>query len=105
MRAQEQMAMIADRLRDRDRSDRLPRVVIMGEPNVGKSSLLNALAGDGVAIVSGKAGTTRDYVTRRVHWFGRDLVIVDTAGWEDSTANNPLTGSAQHASGQQVKQG
>lgn len=56
------------------------RVAIIGRPNVGKSTLLNALVGDQRAIVSPVAGTTRDAVDERVVVDGREFVFVDTAG-------------------------
>lgn len=55
-------------------------VVLAGQPNVGKSSLLNALAGDDIAIVTPIAGTTRDKVAQQIHIEGVPLHIVDTAG-------------------------
>jgi tRNA modification GTPase len=55
-------------------------VVLVGQPNVGKSSLLNRLAGDEVAIVTPIAGTTRDTVRSQVELAGIPLSIVDTAG-------------------------
>lgn len=55
-------------------------VVLVGAPNVGKSSLLNRLAGEEVAIVSEYAGTTRDSLQRVVQVRGMPLHIVDTAG-------------------------
>jgi len=59
-------------------------VVLVGRPNVGKSSLLNALAREEAAIVTPVAGTTRDTVERRVEIAGIPLTIVDTAGLRDT---------------------
>jgi len=56
------------------------KVAIIGRPNVGKSTLLNALTGSERAIVSAIAGTTRDAVDETVHHAGIDYVFVDTAG-------------------------
>ncbi len=56
------------------------RVVIVGRPNVGKSSLLNRLAGRRVAIVEPTAGVTRDRVTAVVEWGGRRFEAIDTGG-------------------------
>jgi tRNA modification GTPase len=56
------------------------QVVLVGEPNVGKSSLLNALTGEDVAIVSSVAGTTRDRIKQELNIRGVPLVLVDTAG-------------------------
>lgn len=59
-------------------------VVLAGQPNVGKSSLLNALAGDDIAIVTPIAGTTRDKVVQEIHIDGVPLHIVDTAGLRET---------------------
>ena len=59
-------------------------LVITGRPNVGKSSLLNQLAGKDTAIVTALAGTTRDLLREDIHIDGMPLHIVDTAGLHDS---------------------
>jgi len=56
------------------------RIAIVGRPNVGKSSLLNALLGRQRSIVSPVAGTTRDAIDSELEWDGQPLVLVDTAG-------------------------
>lgn len=58
----------------------LPKFAIVGRPNVGKSSLVNALVGKEVNIVTPIAGTTRDSVNTRFNAFGQDLLLIDTAG-------------------------
>ncbi|HEX3313792.1 MAG TPA: GTPase, partial [Gemmataceae bacterium] len=65
--------------------DRPWRVVIAGVPNVGKSSLVNALAGFARSIVSPTAGTTRDVVTTRTALDGWPIELCDTAGQRTST--------------------
>lgn len=60
------------------------KVVIAGQPNAGKSSLLNALAGAELAIVSAVAGTTRDVVSQTIQIHGVPLHVADTAGLRDS---------------------
>ncbi len=59
-------------------------LVIVGRPNVGKSSLLNALAGQETAIVTEIAGTTRDVLRERINLEGMPLHVVDTAGLRES---------------------
>ncbi|ANE50219.1 ribosome biogenesis GTPase Der [Flavisolibacter tropicus] len=58
----------------------LPKFAIIGQPNVGKSSLLNALIGQERTIVSDIAGTTRDTIHTRYNLFQKDFVLIDTAG-------------------------
>lgn len=60
--------------------DEIPRIAIVGKPNVGKSSLVNKLLGEDRVIVSDIAGTTRDSVDSKVKYHGRDYILVDTAG-------------------------
>src|SRR5258708_5128318 len=58
----------------------LPNFALLGQPNVGKSSLLNALIGQERTIVSDIAGTTRDTIHTRYNLFQKDFVLIDTAG-------------------------
>lgn len=58
----------------------LPKFAIIGQPNVGKSSLLNALVGAERTIVSDIAGTTRDTIHTRYNLFQKDFILIDTAG-------------------------
>ena len=60
------------------------RIVLAGEPNVGKSSLLNSLSGHEAAIVTEIAGTTRDTITETIDIDGLPVHIIDTAGLRDS---------------------
>ena len=64
---------------DRDRAD-LPHIAIVGKPNVGKSSLTNALLGEERNIVTPVAGTTRDSISTYYNKFGHEFMLVDTAG-------------------------
>ena len=89
-KARERLAGVAaalDAVLDRARQGALLRegmkVVIAGQPNVGKSSLLNALAGAELAIVTPVAGTTRDKVSQTIQIDGVPLHVVDTAGLRD----------------------
>ncbi|MDR1274368.1 MAG: ribosome biogenesis GTPase Der [Odoribacteraceae bacterium] len=61
-------------------TDHLPRIAIVGRPNVGKSSTINTLVGEERNIVTEIAGTTRDSLTTRYNRFGHDFLLVDTAG-------------------------
>lgn len=58
----------------------IPKIAVVGRPNVGKSTLINALLGEKRNIVSDVAGTTRDSVHTRYNAFGLDIELVDTAG-------------------------
>ncbi|MEO7266111.1 MAG: ribosome biogenesis GTPase Der [Ferruginibacter sp.] len=60
--------------------DALPKFAIIGQPNVGKSSLLNALIGKERTIVSDIAGTTRDTIHTHYNLFNKEFILIDTAG-------------------------
>jgi len=63
-----------------DETEGLPRFAIIGQPNVGKSSLLNALIGKERTIVSDIAGTTRDTIHTHYKLFKKEFILIDTAG-------------------------
>jgi len=70
---------------DPDLEEGLPRFAVIGRPNVGKSSFINALTGQDRFIVSEVAGTTRDSAHLRYQQFGHDFILVDTAGLRKKT--------------------
>ncbi|MEQ6166662.1 ribosome biogenesis GTPase Der [Ekhidna sp. MALMAid0563] len=65
---------------DEIEKDDVPRISIVGRPNVGKSSFVNALVGKERSIVTDIAGTTRDAINTRYNLFGKDFILTDTAG-------------------------
>ena len=65
---------------DEERVSGLPKFAIIGQPNVGKSSLLNALVGSERTIVSEIAGTTRDSIHTHYNLFQKEFILIDTAG-------------------------
>ncbi len=65
---------------DTDEDEDIPKIAVVGKPNVGKSSLINKLLGEDRVIVSDIAGTTRDAVDAKVKWKDREYIFIDTAG-------------------------
>ena len=63
----------------------VPKIAIIGQPNVGKSSMVNALMGEQRNIVTDVAGTTRDSIHSHFNKFGKEFVLVDTAGIRKKT--------------------
>lgn len=80
--------MIIEEIEDEDgnivqmeiEKDPVPRIAIIGQPNAGKSTLLNALTGMERSIVSSIAGTTRDPIHTHYKQFGKEFILIDTAG-------------------------
>ncbi|MGV3484247.1 MAG: tRNA modification GTPase [Planctomycetaceae bacterium] len=95
LRIAERVAATSRQMQAQRRSESFHWVVLRGRPNAGKSSLLNSLADESVAIVSDEAGTTRDVVWREIDIHGRHVRIADTAGIE--TGHDPVTAKSQQA--------
>jgi GTPase len=70
---------------EQESDDHLPRIAVVGRPNVGKSSFINALIGQERNIVTDVAGTTRDTIDTRYNSFGFDFYLCDTAGLRRKT--------------------
>ncbi len=76
----EEKENINDDGEDKEAEKEVPKFAIIGQPNVGKSSLLNALIGEERTIVSSIAGTTRDTIHTHYKMFQKEFVLIDTAG-------------------------
>ncbi len=72
-------ALIPEEVAETDEKS-IPKIAIIGQPNVGKSSLLNALLGEERTIVSDIAGTTRDTIHTHYNKFNKEFILIDTAG-------------------------
>ena len=77
----------------------LPRVAIVGRPNVGKSTLLNRIAGRRAAIVEARPGVTRDRKEVAVDWQGWEFLLIDTGGWltAGSDIDHKVSAQSEHA--------
>jgi len=106
--AADALEKIRAQLHGRSHADHKPRVVLVGRPNVGKSSLFNALAGAPRAIVSPQAGTTRDYLIAELDLDGVRCELVDTAGMALGTRpcdpEGEIAAAAQAAARRQAQQ-
>jgi tRNA modification GTPase len=101
----ERVQTLLDQIRSQMKSRHRPaleyRVAIVGQSNVGKSSLLNALVGQQAALVSPQAGTTRDYLYCVRELAGIPVQLTDTAGWENDVEGNEISTAARQLSDQQ----
>jgi GTPase len=70
---------------DEDPYEGIPRIAILGRPNVGKSSLVNLLLGEERSIVTDIAGTTRDSIHNHYNAYGHEFILIDTAGIRKKT--------------------
>ena len=74
-----------------------PIVAIVGRPNVGKSTLFNALAGEMISIVKDTPGVTRDRVYAEVSWLDQDFTLIDTGGIEPDSKDIILSQMREQA--------
>lgn len=93
---------VVDQIDRRDTDHNLPRVVLLGLPNSGKSSLFNVLAKSNHAIVTDIAGTTTDYISATVSCSNSEIELIDTAGYELATGE--ISANAQTHRDQQARQ-
>jgi GTP-binding protein len=73
-------SVFGDDAKEEEKEEYLPKIAIIGQPNAGKSTLLNALIGQERTIVSDVPGTTRDAIHTHYNLFNKEFVLIDTAG-------------------------
>ena len=76
----DEVVKFCDEQEETEEEEEIPKIAIVGKPNVGKSSIVNRLLGENRVIVSDIAGTTRDAVDTRVTYNDKDYIFIDTAG-------------------------
>lgn len=101
--ARDSATQVLAKLRRRDALDRNYRIALIGAPNAGKSSLFNALASQGRAIVSPTPGSTRDVLTAPVELNGLEAVLLDTAGIDASWVDELGRDSQAHSHAARVR--
>ena len=75
-----------------------PIVAVVGRPNVGKSTLFNALAGENISIVKDTPGITRDRIYADIHWLDMTFTLIDTGGIEPDSKDE-RAGGDRHGDG------
>lgn len=82
--SEEDLAVLSGELDayESERLKALPVIAVVGRPNVGKSTLVNRIVGERVAVVQDTPGVTRDRVSYPASWAGRDFTLLDTGGWD-----------------------
>lgn len=94
---------VLGQIKTRALSTNVPKVILIGRPNAGKSSLLNALSETSTAIVSPQRGTTRDYITVTLDFESVTLELVDTAGL-DASLNSEIDSQSQERTRAQLQE-
>ena len=101
--AERDVESLEAKLGNRGEAGQRPRIALIGLPNVGKSSLLNALVEGEAALVSEFAGTTRDFLARRIEVSGRECLLIDTAGVTTEQTAGSIAAQAQAMTHEQTK--
>ena len=100
---QQIVKVLLNQISQRGEAERLPKVVLAGPPNAGKSSLFNAIGESALALVSPIAGTTRDYVSHRLEIAGCRFECIDTAGLDPTMDHNEIDEKAQNQARGQIR--